>query len=261
MSVWDTYKNRVTIFGDTKREASLNKTKYTLKHKLADSLSYQTVIINGETREAIIDDSDNFNEKIMHSMPGDDFSCGDVVDWSDNHWLITEKDANAIIRTKVKLVQCNYLLKWIDSEHIIHEQWCVIEDGTKYLVGEYEDRAFMTTRGDSRIAMFIGRNEDTKKFTREHRFLIDDVDYAEMHAYILTKPLKVGRTYNNQGIYAFVLQESVSTDNDNFELGIPDYYLHFPKSPNKPPSTIDSVESITGNKGDLEDHGGKKVWL
>ena len=50
-----------------------------------------------------------------------------------------------------------------------------------------------------------------------------------MNAYLLTKPLKVGKTYNGHGIYSFVLQEVVSTDNDNFELGIANYYLHFPK--------------------------------
>ena len=111
---------------------------------------------------------------------------------------------------------------------MIHEQWCVIEDGTKYLIGEYEDKDFFVTRGDSRIAMTIARNSYTVKFARNCRFLIDDPESSEMNAYLLTKPLKVGKTYNGHGIYSFVLQEVVSTDNDNFELGIANYYA-FPE--------------------------------
>ena len=67
-------------------------------------------------------------------MPGEDFRLGVIVEWMDNHWLIVEKDANNEIYTKVKLLQCNYLLKWIevtDDKPKIIEQWCVIDDGTK----------------------------------------------------------------------------------------------------------------------------------
>lgn len=100
--------------------------------------------------------------------------------------------------------------------------------------------------------MTISRNKDTVKFGRNHRFLIDDTDSGNKIAYLLTKPLKVGKTYNNQGIFSFVLQEVVSTDDDNMELGIADYYKHFPDQ--KP----DSAQSDTASS-----HGETKreVWL
>jgi len=144
----------------------------------------------------------------------------------------------------------------VDDEDIIREQWCVIEDGTKYLTGEYEDRNFIVTRGDSRISMTIAKNEHTVKFGRENRFLIDDPDANDKLAYLLTKPLKVGKSYQGNGIYSFVLQEVVSTDDDNMELGIADYYKHFPKDDS---STGDDG---TGSSDDSKtDTGGKKVWL
>lgn len=77
--------------------------------------------------------------------------------------------------------------------------------------------------------MTISRNEKTLKFNRNYRFLIDDVDSELKTAYSLTKPLKVGSVYNNEGVYRFVLQEVVSTENDNHELGIADYYKYFSK--------------------------------
>lgn len=141
------------------------------------------------------------------------------------------------------------------TKYVLHEQWCIIEDGTKYLTGEYEDRDFFVTRGDSRIAMTIARNNDTVNFARNYRFLIDDPESSEMNAYLLTKPLKVGKTYNGHGVYSFVLQEVVSTDNDNFELGIADYYLHFPKD-----KTLETGNDNGKNDGSESDTG-KKVWL
>lgn len=248
MGIWDSYANRIEIHGKTRRDAALAREFRLLNDKLKDSLSYHDVVIDGVERNVAIINSDNLNEKTMLSLPGEDFMCGGTVDWANNHWLISEKDANNEVYTRVKLLQCNYLLKWVDDSNVIHEQWCVIEDGTKYLTGEYEDRNFVVTRGDSRIAMHIGKNADTVKFVRDCRFLIDDPESNEKLAYLLTKPLKVGKHFNGEGIYSFVLQEVVSTDDDNMELGIADYYTHFPK------------ETTTPSKPDSSDNG-KKVWL
>lgn len=253
MSVWDTYEKRIEARGTSKRNATLIRESRLLNSKLKDSLSYHSVIIDGLNRNVAVINSDNLNEKIMCSLPGEDFVCGGLVEWEDNYWLITEKDANNEVYTKVKLLQCNYLLKWVDNDDIIHEQWCVIEDGTKYLTGEYEDRNFVVTRGDSRIAMTIARNEHTVKFGREHRFLIDDPESLEKNAYLLTKPLKVGKTYNGRGVYSFVLQEVVSTDDDNIELSIADYYKHFPRH-------IDNENDDNTSEDNTSDTG-KKVWL
>lgn len=94
--------------------------------------------------------------------------------------------------------------------------------------------------------MTIARNIHTVKLGRENRFLIDDPDTGFMLAYQLTKPLKLGWTYNQQGVFKFVMQEVQTTANDNTELGIADYYLHFPTVvPDPDPKTPE----------------GKKVWL
>lgn len=259
MSVWDTYQNRIEIHGGTKRKAAFVREQRALLNKTKDSLSYHDVIIDGKSRNVSIINSDNLNEKLMLSLPGENFDCGGLVEWADNHWLITEKDANNEVYTRAKLLQCNYLLHWVDEEHVVHEQWCIIEDGTKYLTGEYEDRNFIVTRGDSRISMTITKNADTEKFGREHRFLIDDPDSGDKLAYLLTKPFKVGKTFNGSGVYAFVLQEVVSTDDDNMELSIADYYKHFPKAAQPNPNTTTDPDGT--DKDSISTNSGKKVWL
>ena len=116
---------------------------------------------------------------------------------------------------------------------------------TTDLTGEYEDRHFVVTRGDSRVYMTIARNDKTRQMGRVDRFLLDDPDSPFMMAYALTKPLKLGWTYGGYGIYKFVLQEVQQTENDNQELRIADYYKHFPR------------EQTAPGTGD----NGRQVWL
>lgn len=126
------------------------------------------------------------------------------------------------------------------------------------LTGELEDRNFVVTRGDSRIAMTIARNELTVNFNRECRFLIDDPDSKHKLSYLLTKPLKLGGTFNNEGVFKFVLQEVTATEDDNHELGIADYYKYFPKTNiNNGEPPVESEDNTTNETG----KPGKKVWL
>lgn len=255
MSLWDIYQSRLDSIGATKREARLRRESRYLSTKVLDNLSYSTVNIDGSAQEVAIVSTDNLSEKFIYSLPGEDITHGGLVEWMDNYWLVTEKDAAIELYTRAKMIQCNYLLRWVDSDHIIHEQWCIIEDGTKYLTGQYEDRDFFVTRGDSRLGMIIAKNQYTTKMKRGCRFLIDDADSEMMLAYELTKPFKLSSVYNNHGIFKFVLQEVNTTDDDNQELRVADYYKHFPKG---------AGEAITGNIVDPDNtttDDGRKVWL
>ena len=98
--------------------------------------------------------------------------------------------------------------------------------------------------------MQIARNQYTVAFNRENRFLIDDPDSPHKLSYLLTKPLKLGLTYKNQGTLKFVLQEVTATQDDNHELGIADYYKYFPEVPQEEPVI-----------GSSTDEHGRKVWL
>lgn len=273
MNVWDSYETMSEIHGLTRRGIKLAREKRYLTTKLPDSLSFFEVTIDDIKQNVAIINSDNLDQKTICSMPGEDIKHGGIVFWMGHHWIVEEKDANNEVYTRGKLLECNYLLKWIDDFGIIREQWCNIEDGTKYLTGDYEDRDFFTTRGDSRIAVTLPRNEHTMRLGRENRFLVDDfVRGKGMIAFTLSKPLKVGHSYEEEnGIYKFVLHEVNSTDDDNFELGIADYYLHFPKEDNEVHDTPDGPDETpddadTGNVDETpptEDQmaSGKKRWI
>lgn len=256
MNPWKIYESRIASSGVSIRDAMLRRTRRLIGEKAEDGLFFQSVLIDGTEQSVTVISSDNLNEKTIISMPAETIRAGATVYWMENFWLVTEVDADITVHTKAKMVQCNYLLKWVDDDAQIHEQWCVIEDGTRYLTGQYEDRDFFVTRGDSRISMTIGKNTDTTRFRRGMRFLIDDADSQLMLAYELSKPYKLGGVYNGTGVFCFVLQEVSTTDYDAQELGIADYYRYFPKENSgavSPGMTIDPDHNITDD--------GKRVWI
>lgn len=268
---WSVYERRMASQGKTIRNTSLLREQSYIDRKLPNNLSYQSVLLYEPEegynireedeplhpmRDVAIINSDNLNEKSIIAMPGEDITLGSLVRWMDNYWLVTERDANSTVYVKCKMLQCNHILRWINSERDIIEQWCIVEDGTKYLTGEYEDRNFVVTRGDSRIAVTIARNEHTVRLDRENRFLIDDPDSPHKLAYLLTKPLKLGLTFNERGVYKFVLQEVTGTINDNHELGIADYYKYFEKETEYP-----EERSTVIDPNNIDERTGKAVWL
>lgn len=263
MGVWDTYRNRIENKGATQRDAALKNEIRMINRKAPNALSYHTVRVfdqfhefNIRSREMFegsilqnvtIIDSDNLNEKTICTMPGETIEAGDLIEWKNNYWIVTDKDANVTLYTKAKLLQCNYLLRWVTEDKKIVEQWCMVEDGTKYMPGYYEDRDFIVKRGDSRIAITIPKNEFTCKLGRNNRFLVDDPDAPEPLAFQLTKPMKAGNYYNDHGIYKFVLQEVTGTIDDNRELMIADYFKYFPRE------NFSNSDGVVPNK--------REVWL
>ena len=277
MGAWDSYLARASVRGNTIRDASKIRELRFLNRHIPDNLSYHTAsiidsrqLMPGIDRKycpceihdqnvAIIN-SDNFEIKSIISMPGETLRHGDIVYWMDQYWLITEKDYNTELYAKCKMEQCNYLLRWVDRDGNLFEQWCIVEDGTKYLTGEYEDRNFIVTRGDSRIAVTIPRNAHTALLNRETRLLIDEPNDEHMLAYVLSKPLKLGATYGKEdGVYKFVLQEAVMTDNDNPVLRVADYYKYYDRQDENNINT--ATESVINPNENTDQSTGKAVWL
>lgn len=255
MSVWDAYSARIAANGSTPRERTLLREKAFLAKKLPGTLSYKPLIINGEQQSMAVLSSDNLNIKNLCSMPGEDIRNGSLVDWMDNKWLVIERDADNEVYTRAKMKQCNYLLKWVTDDDVIVERWCIVEDGTKYLIGETEDRDFIVTRGDSRIFLTLARDEFSVQLRRDSRFLIDDYESETVLAYRLTKPFKLGGSYNGEGVLNFVLAECNTEDSDNIPMHIANYYDHFPREAD--PAAIAPGLPDAAGEGNNE----RKAWF
>ena len=131
MNPWDTYQARNTLHGATSRDRAKYALMNRLTHQIPSILSYQNVDIDGDERSIVVLNSDNLNQKTLCSLPGEDIRHGALIEWQNHRWLVTERDANTEIYTKCVMMQCNYLLRWINSKGEIVERWCIVEDGTR----------------------------------------------------------------------------------------------------------------------------------
>lgn len=228
MEMWEAYQERLGVTGE-ERDMRLNYTQKSIAHRICNSLSYHQVMINGTEQAVSILNRQDLSEKIICALPGERLIHGGIVDFAQNKWLITELDANNKVYERGIMLRCNHVLRWIGKDGTLKEKWCVIEDGTKYLIGEKSED--IMSIGDARIALTIGKDEDTIELHRGMRFLIDDGDSQDVLAYQITKPNKLFNIYNNVGVFKFILNEVNITKNDNIELRIADYNIWHPDVP------------------------------
>lgn len=264
MSVWDTYDAQMGAEGRTSRERALKRAKFYINNKVRNSLSYHEVDIDGHTQNVtILDKKEDMAIKTICSMPGEALKHGGIVDFANSKWMITELDSNSEVYAKGKMQRCNYLLKWLNDAGDIIEKWCIVEDGTKYLIGE-KTKDIMAI-GDARIAITVAKDADTSELCRGKRFLVDDTSSKTPLAYQITKPNKLYNIYNDEGIFRFILNEVELTDNDNTELRIADYYNWRPKidrdnEHKNPDIPLDKIISDAKNQP-INDDDEKDVWI
>lgn len=271
MSVWSTYEARLGaskgLLGDPKQSSALDHAQSRISRKVTASLSYKTVKVNGEdVQMSIADVTGDFTTKKIFSMPGEDLPHGDLIEWEGSKWLVTEVDAHKAIYAEGRMRRCNYYLRWIDDDGNIISRWCVVEDGTKYLIGE--KTADMMAIGDARIAVTIGKDADTNRLSRGKRFLIDDMDTDDVLAYQITKPNKLFNVYNGKGVFRFILNEVNLTDDDNVDIRVADYYSWKPRVdvPKPDVQTDDTLEKIVEDAKEAKENTPEKiekegVWL
>ena len=140
MNVWDTYTARlnapVNPSGNPERDSALDHIQSRMRLKITSSLSYETAMIGDTERNIAVLDTNDFSIKKIFSLPGEDLPHGSIVDWADSKWLITELDAHKKLCAEGRMQRCNYYLKWIDDDGNVIGRWCIVADGTKYLIGE-----------------------------------------------------------------------------------------------------------------------------
>lgn len=122
------------------------------------------------------------------------------------------------------------------------------------MTGEYSDAFLVATKGDSRIAVTLPKDLETLALDRDVRFIIDD--YAAPHplAYRLTKPFKLGGSYDDNGVVIFVMTECNTEYDDNIELHIADYYKYFPRE------GVDS-NNISVDVSTDDSDSGRRGWI
>lgn len=223
--LFDTYKKRMQLYGETPRDNWISLGKRNLLELAPHSPAYKLVDIDGVEEHLLIVSRDEPNEKTIRAMPGRSFKVGQIVTWKTTHWLITQKDEDDEISMRGKIEQCNRMLKWQNSKTgEIIERWCTAEK--PYYSNLFEDREMSISTREFKIQ--LPYDSETARIGLDKRFMLDEID-GEPKTYRVTSVDAITERFDRDGESSGFLILNVSQDlynpaTDNKELGICNYY-------------------------------------
>lgn len=125
---YETYAAMLGRHGSTRRDRMVEKSKRDTLRMGPDSPAYKEVEIEGVPHHMMIISSTVTNQKIIRTMPGDNFEIGKIMLFSKSHWLITERDADDEITVRGKIELCNRSIQWQNHETgEIITRWAVVD--------------------------------------------------------------------------------------------------------------------------------------
>lgn len=220
------YMQMLKTNGSTDKERHVNKAIHDMNLFTPSSPSYKDVLIDSIPRKVNIISSTVTNQKIFHTVPGEDFTIGSIMEWSNSHWLITERDADDEITVRGKIQICQKEIKWQDDlTGDIVARWATVEK--PYYSNLKENNYIAYSTREFRIQMPF--DEYSSRLNIDKRLMLEIVNNEPKTYRITSVDQMTGRIdYNNAqiGFLSFnVEQDLYNPETDNEELMICDYFI------------------------------------
>lgn len=218
------YREMLDLNGSTQRDRIINKSVHD-QNKLAPvSPSYKDVTIDDVPRKLNIISSTVMNQKIIHTLPGEDFAIGSIVYWSKSHWLITERDAEDEITVRGRIQICQKQITWQDDNtYEIRSLWATVEK--PYYSNLEENKTLSYSTREFRIQMPF--DEYSANLNIGKRLMLEIVNgMPKTYRITLIDQMTSRIDYNGEqvGFLSFnVEQDLYNPDTDNAEKMICDY--------------------------------------
>ena len=229
MSDFDTYKARVKLRGDTARDRTLYREKRNIRLNAVNSLSCKDCLVNGVPQSLVIDDGTLPYYKDVKSLPDEYFDAGDYVEWADAMWLMVSCDWDKEVYTYGKMQQCNYVLKWQNTDADVIERWSVVLSASKYNNGEKYNNVIVV--GSNQLMVYLPIDEETLKLKSDKRLMVDfNTESPKCYDITRVDTVTMGYDgtaeprYDGKGCILLVLTETeINPDVDRIDLMLCDY--------------------------------------
>ena len=239
MATFGEYQARVNQRGTTDRERTLYYEKQHLKSLAVNSLSCKACKVNGVDQLLVIDDGTLPYYKDVKSLPDEYFDAGDYVEWADAMWLMVSCDWDKEIYTYGKMQQCNYVLKWQNTDADVVERWSVVLSASKYNNGEKYNNVIVV--GSNQLMVYLPIDEETLKLKSDKRLMVDfNTESPKCYDITRVDTVTMGYDgtaeprYDGKGCVLLVLTETeYNPDVDKADLMLCDYVAN-PTQPTSP---------------------------
>lgn len=150
------------------------------------------------------------------------------IKYDSKIWLIMTEPSNNCIYEKCVLHQCNYTLKWQNSNKKIIYCPAVIENASQYNTGEEKDRSGVITLGYNQLMVYVSTDENTVAIDRTLRLFID-YNKKNPLVYRVTRIDTVTYSYAENRVMCFVAtEEQYNSTTDSIENWLCDYFQNSP---------------------------------
>lgn len=206
------------------KEIQDNRIRCNLRRKLQQRT--EDCIIEGNLQQCIFYPFKNDDTKYhIEALPDDpSFKIGNLVEWSNTHWLVTGTYVDDTIQCKGEITKCNHLLRFQNFDNQICKTWCVINDSLNPRTSSYTV-AIVNATGTLQI--LVPYNEDTKKIYIDKRFVLwEEYDKAGNKIPAVYKVIETRHKTSNYGTNSIILltvTRDTYTTKDSLEYMIADY--------------------------------------
>lgn len=229
MATFGEYQARVNQRGTTDRERTLYYEKQHLKSLAVNSLSCKACKVNGVDQLLVIDDGTLPYYKDVKSLPDEYFDAGDYVEWADAMWLMVSCDWDKEVYTYGKMQQCNYVLKWQNTDAETVERWAVVLSASKYNNGQLYNNVIVV--GSNQLMVYLPIDEETLKLKSNKRLMVDfNTESPKCYDVTRVDTVTMGYDgtaeprYDGKGCILLVLTETeINPDVDRIDLMLCDY--------------------------------------
>ena len=162
-----------------------------------------------------------WGDVVLDNKTGEYYICTEVFDENEINWA-------------GKLTQCNWMLKWQDSDGNILEYPAIDMNTTQYNAGETSNRQF--TIGTAQHLLQLTYDKNTIKLRTPIRFFLDR--YAEEPVvYKISQNDNTSYGYDKKGIVRITaMQDVYNPATDRIDLGVCDY-----REPDDDESTVEDL--------------------
>lgn len=232
--------------GGTSHDRRMNRAKRSFQNWFDNALSKELVTIDGIEQFAVLHDQNQNNNKDLSDDKyimvenSSNMLVGSYVKWRGKTWIVfTDEHKTIPTHKQAKVKESNHVIKWMVGGKICgngHGYNAFIQNQTLYTLG-------VSTSGshawlaNAKMMMYLPNNPESKSIQIGQRIVIGGAVYQIMFKDYVSR----------EGLIHYLLeQDMTSTDRDNLELGVADYYTEFVDETPLEHPVIDKEVSIVG---------------
>lgn len=214
------------VGADNAQEVLIRQAKENLSAGMATSIGDAKTKRNGKHQNFIVSQTTVRYKYQITAYPDEELYVGDVIDYMDEKWIVTEtRVGNPLQKTGVMWL-CNITLSFQNGTHDIITRPAVLDSGV-YSTTKNGNEELQYV--DKQFKLYLPYDDDTKKIYVDKRVAVDtrfDKHGKEiLEVYSVTGINRVARSYGKGGhlLICELRSGTYSPSDDNLELMICDY--------------------------------------